>query len=126
LRNISDEIIAESVAFPALEKGESWLPEENTKGIPTPGETNELLPEEEQEGPEDTILPPDLEGISPPQNGEILVSEIMSSPTDGDEWVELFLSASETRHLGGMVFADDIGDFLPFPLAPSFSQKNTW
>jgi hypothetical protein len=40
----------------------------------------------------------------------------MSSPTDGDEWVELFLSASETRHLGGMVFADDIGDFFTIPI----------
>lgn len=116
LQNTSDEIIAEAVGFPALEKGESWLPEAEAKGVPTPGEENELVPEDDLEEPEESILPPDLEGIFPPQIDEIRITEIMSNPTNGEEWVELFSSAPETRHLGGMIFIDDVGDFFTIPI----------
>ncbi len=117
LRSPDGKILAEALSFPPLEKGESWLPEEAKKGIPTKGEENILLLDEISNTPIPEVSPPIDEGDAVfPEVGDIFLSEIMSNPLEGDEWVELFSSAIEKIYVGGMGIYDEKGKIFTIPI----------
>ena len=105
-KNADGEILASAENIPALEKGESWLPEESILGIPTPGADNEPaqnVPEEE-ENPDSSADP--LEEtttevvVSSFAVGEIRINEVVTNPEIGEEeWIELVSLVSEEKVL---------------------------
>lgn len=105
-------VLDQVIDFPALEQGESWLPALEKKGLPTPGEENILL-----ENP-DEVLPPEDgsdENIRFAEAGEVIISEIMSNPSEGEEWIELQSKIEESVSLAGFSFHDNAGKFFEIP-----------
>lgn len=108
LKDANGDSIAAVEHIPALEKGQSWLPEESVLGIPTAGAENEWVSDpssSETEVVSEENIP-----------GGVVINEIMSHPTTGEEeWVELFSTAETPFDLGGFFLADSTGTFYEIP-----------
>ncbi len=69
-------IVDEVIDFPKLDKGESWLPSVNAKGIPTPEEENILLENEQSPSPTPESTPSPT--VNPTPEPTITISPLPS------------------------------------------------
>ncbi|QQS59075.1 lamin tail domain-containing protein [Candidatus Peregrinibacteria bacterium] len=137
LKNANDEILASAENIPALNKGQSWLPEESIIGVPTAGAENEWAPNP----PPEEVLPQDspeeeVPASDPPQNetppnvfppitsDDILINEVLTNPEIGEEeWVEIISLANEEKSLAGCALFDAVGKIYSFPNEASIAPN---